>query len=117
MARAILVPMLTGASAGSIVRSHSTSALSCTVRKKLSDGPEPPSPASQPSRWCGSGGEKCHGAAERVVHAVSAGAVSGGPLRRVRASERDWDRRRSWAERKFGGGRSDGSGVVAVAVG
>jgi hypothetical protein len=38
-------------------------------------------------------------------------------LRRAEASARDWERRRSWAERNCGGGRSVGRGVVGVAEG
>lgn len=65
---------------------------------------------------CGSGGMKWEGATERVVHVGSA-VGRGGPFKREEASERDWERRRSWAERNWGGGRSVGSGVVGVAEG
>jgi hypothetical protein len=64
----------------------------------------------------GSGGVKCEGATEPVVQCCgSPGSVA--PVRMAEASLRDWERRRSWAERKCGGGRSDGRGVVAVAEG
>jgi len=65
---------------------------------------------------CGKGGVKCEGATERVVQVGSA-VGKGGPLRRARPSARDWERRRSWAERNCGGGRSVGRWVVGVAEG
>jgi hypothetical protein len=67
-------------------------------RWKLSDGV-----GSEGCGWA-SGGEKWDGAADAVVHDGS-GVVKGcGPFRKEEASERDWERRRSWAERNCGGG-------------
>lgn len=65
-------------------------------------------------RWsCGRGGVKWEGEAERVVQDGSED-VNDGPLSRAEASARDWERRRSWAERNCGGG-SDGGREAAVA--
>jgi hypothetical protein len=92
IARASLVPKLTGALAGSSVRSQRTRLLSWMLRWKLREGCEV---------FCwgwGSGGRKCVGAAERVVHEGS-GVVRGAPLSWADASARDWERRRSWAAR------------------
>ena len=49
----------------------------------------------------GKGGVKCAGETERVVQDGSED-VKGGPLRMEDASDRDWERSRSWAERKAG---------------
>lgn len=50
----------------------------------------------------GKGGDvKWLGEMERVVQEESV-AVDGAPRRREIDSERDWERRRSWAERKVG---------------
>jgi hypothetical protein len=63
-----------------------------------------------------SGGVKWEGATEFVVQCCGSPGV-GVPARIAEASLRDWERRRSWAERNCGGGRSEGRGVVAVAEG
>ena len=49
-----------------------------------------------------SGGRKCEGAMERVVQEGSAAVTRGGPLRMAMDSEMDWERSRSWEERKEG---------------
>jgi len=51
--------------------------------------------------WMGRGGWKWEGETERVVQ-LGSEVVRGGPLRMEDDSERDWERRRSWAERKAG---------------
>lgn len=46
------------------------------------------------------GGEKWSGAQDLETHVASEAVMGWGPLRRERASVRDWERRRSWAARK-----------------
>jgi hypothetical protein len=58
----------------------------------------------------GAGGRKWVGETEWEVQDGSA-VVAGAPLRRAVASESDWERRRSWAERNCGGGMSGVEGV------
>ncbi len=104
IARASLVPKLTGASAGSRARSQRTRQLSWMLRWKLRErGWEAGAPAA--------GGRKWLGDTEWEVQDGSA-TVTGAPLRRDVASERDWERRRSWAERNCGGGMSEVEGAA-----
>ncbi len=108
MARASLVPKLTGASAGSRARSQRTRELSWMLRWKLSErGWE------EEEEVAGAGGRKWVGETEWVVHDGSA-VVRGAPFMRATASERDWESRRSWADRNCGGGTSgvEGDGVA-----